>query len=382
MGLGLVCIPVEEDVARAWWKLQPGSHLPLADGRTWQLIFPGRPGGGAGPDVRDAVLTSVQGPDEVWKAGQLFRYTGDVEFHRRASEWFTHRHHCDARYNMVILHIVSSCDNTEPIVRHDGQIVPICSILDFPLATTLPVQKKYAWPCHYRLRYLDFRQRDALLLQAGLLRFEQKTLHFLEQLRALADQSLDRYDQYLVPGLAEGLGYGRDRVLFQTIGQRLMGGQDQIPEPLGHMASPAPLDARRLRALARLVAHWRSPGIWPEVRSIVMRSVHDQNKGLQSLRLFLLQEGISLTRADILIVNVILPFARAVALIEHDRLLEEYALMLYLAHPGLPSNRVTRMMSAQLLLAHEPEGSCRQQGLHHIYRQTCQEKRCEQCLLL
>jgi hypothetical protein len=91
--------------------------------------------------------------------------------------------------------------------------------------------------------------------------------------------------------------------------------------------------------------------------------------------------GLSLARTDILICNVVLPFAAAVALLEHDTLLYERAQAIYMQHPGLVSNRITRMMSAQLRLPEEPRGSCQQQGLHYIYQQTCREKRCEVCLI-
>jgi hypothetical protein len=71
----------------------------------------------------------------------------------------------------------------------------------------------------------------------------------------------------------------------------------------------------------------------------------------------------------------------AVALQEHDPLLAEHAQQLYEQHPGLPSNRVTRMMCTQLRLPAEPQGSCQQQGLHYIYQQTCREKRCDVCIV-
>ena len=86
-------------------------------------------------------------------------------------------------------------------------------------------------------------------------------------------------------------------------------------------------------------------------------------------------------RADILICNCVLPFALAVALVENDTLLAKQATGLYLAYPSLSSNCITRAMSRQLLLAQEPEGACRQQGLHYIYQQTCREKHCEVCML-
>ncbi len=106
-----------------------------------------------------------------------------------------------------------------------------------------------------------------------------------------------------------------------------------------------------------------------------------QETVLQALREYFCTLGLSLARTDILICNVVLPFAAAIALLEHNTLLGERAQALYEAHPGLSSNTITRMMCTQLLLAHEPRGSCRQQGLHYIYQQTCQAKKCAECMM-
>ena len=49
----------ETDIARDWWRLPSHTLLPLEDGQRCLLLYNGRPGGPAGPDVRDAVLRSL-----------------------------------------------------------------------------------------------------------------------------------------------------------------------------------------------------------------------------------------------------------------------------------------------------------------------------------
>ena len=49
-------LPREERVVRQWESLPANTVLPLIDGGTCRLLFPGLRGGPAGPDVRDAVL--------------------------------------------------------------------------------------------------------------------------------------------------------------------------------------------------------------------------------------------------------------------------------------------------------------------------------------
>ena len=149
------------------------------------------------------------------------------------------------------------------------------------------------------------------------------------------------------------------------------------------MSAPSPLDAQRLRILYHLIHTWRDMdqgrGAWQGIRSILLSS-SSLEAVLDTIRNLFIEFGLSLARTDILLCNVVFPFAHAIALLEHDDALAEHALALYLAHPGLSSNRITRMISQQLGLHSEPQSSCQQQGLHHIYQETCKEKRCAMCI--
>src|SRR5215472_6862222 len=229
----------EKDLVRRWYALPPGVHLPLSNGQSYQLIFAGRPGSALGPDVRDVVLH----PDTV----------GDVELHIRSSDWFTHLHHRDARYNNVILHVVLTLDDPTPTLRQDGTIIPTCSLHDVsPLPSTLQAPhttgQPTIWPCQAVVKDMSAAERTNLLMHAGLLRFEQKTHAFVEQLHNTHPPA---YDTCLVLALAEGFGYGRDRAFFRATGRYLLGlaEADSTPEPLGRTPDPPPLDARRLRIL-------------------------------------------------------------------------------------------------------------------------------------
>jgi len=156
-----------------------------------------------------------------------------------------------------------------------------------------------------------------------------------------------------------------------------MGLVASVPEPLGRAPEPAPLDARRLRILRTLITRWREAGAWQTLRRVLEQD-KDVKATLSALRAAF--QPLSHARTDILATNIVLPFAAAIADLEKTASLATRAQHIYLAYPGLVSNRVTRIMSAQLQLAEEPEQACLQQGLHDIYTHTCQMKDCQHCL--
>ena len=252
----------EDNVAHRWWALPAGCMLPLSNGDAYQLLFAGHPGSSAGPDVRDAILCT---------RSTGMRVVGDVEFHVRTSDWNIHNHQKDPRYNNVILHVVLLCDDPLPTVRQDGTIIPVCSLADLPLPPSVPLianTTREKWPCHTVMQQLTEEERLALFKRAGLLRFEQKTHTFVEQLRAIVPNTA--HDMCLIPALAEGLGYGRDRDFFRATGLYLIGYTTHVPEPLGRSPQPSPLDDGRLHVLRRLVEEWRVPGVWNTLRSLLL----------------------------------------------------------------------------------------------------------------
>jgi len=87
----------EADLSVVWeGQLLARRSLRTEDGEPLRVIYRGLPaGGGAGPDFRDAVVATPEGPRR-----------GDVELHVRASDFRRHGHHENPAYDGVVLHVV------------------------------------------------------------------------------------------------------------------------------------------------------------------------------------------------------------------------------------------------------------------------------------
>jgi hypothetical protein len=88
---------IPERFLRQLWKHQlfEKNNLQTSDGRTVEVLSPGRLNPDSGPDFLDARLRI---------AGVL--YSGNVELHRAADDWTGHGHQRDPLYNGVVLHVV------------------------------------------------------------------------------------------------------------------------------------------------------------------------------------------------------------------------------------------------------------------------------------
>ncbi len=95
------------------WKhrLYPLAPLATTDGQTVEVIDPGLHNRNAGPDFFNA---------KVRIGGTL--WVGNVEIHTRASDWYTHGHDQDARYDNVVLHVVEEADTG--VVTRAGRSLP------------------------------------------------------------------------------------------------------------------------------------------------------------------------------------------------------------------------------------------------------------------
>jgi len=146
--------------------------------------------------------------------------------------------------------------------------------------------------------------------------------------------------------------------------------------------------ARRLTGAAHLLARSMSEGLVEGVLGLVRESGWDV-EGLEAGFMVGAPEGsaqgeralIGRGRAREVVVNIVLPFAYAWA--EGNQQAEQ-ALALYKGYPPSGGNEITRGLT-KLLGDGSPalvNSACRQQGLIHLDKTYCRERKCGECPLV
>ena len=373
------------------------------------VVFPGRRWGGPGPDFRGAVLAD--------RDGRLVR--GDVEIHVRASSWQRHGHSSDAAYARVVLHVVAWAD----ALVLDPRGVHIPTIVLDPGPRGECTRRRAGTDSARRSTDPCLRQTPALLevvRAAGRERFRARAARFEGDLTLVAP------DQAVWRGIAEALGYSRNVAAFAALADAvpwslaaevvresgpvslaglLLGtaglvSETTLPEAhawrllqrrrgLRQALSPAVWDRRqgragnapavRCRGLAALADRWsvRTPaGLGPADHLAAAVGAATRARHPQLWQAVAAAPWVGRGRAQVIAVNIVLPFAYASGLAEAEALFERC--------PGEPGNRVLRYMADQLSPQPSTErvrfrGACLQQGLLHLFAQTCASRLCEAC---
>lgn len=206
-------LPIAEKlVARLWDRQQP-FDLPLAtpDGMEIQVVYRGRRRWDRGPDFVAALI--------AWPGSSLQH--GDVEIHVRSTDWRAHGHHRDPHYNGVILQVVMWDDAVEPCLRQDGSRVPVVALaphLSVPLETLMLAQERDVPPPPSSCWRGNVNHRGPLgeiLDRCGMERFEARVARFE------SDLTCRPLEQLLYEGIADALGYSRNREPFRRLAELL-----------------------------------------------------------------------------------------------------------------------------------------------------------------
>ena len=422
-------MPPEAQVA-GWWRSGALGRVVSLDGAEVQVLYPGRPAPGSGPDFRDAVL--------ITPGGELVR--GDVEVHVLQSDWQGHGHHADARYENVVLHLFLRGRNAAEATAVGARQVRIDAVP--PPAAHAPSRagergRPPAAAPLQRLLSLPRPRLEQALDEAGDRRFLRKASAMMARMRDGDAREV------LYGSLLEALGYSRNRGPMLRLARglplakivALAGVQsDQLSLEalllgaagfLPHQRGPLLLTPEGEARAAELSARWRAAGLRPVLgpgewdrtgirppnsplrrlagaAAILARCL---GEGLQQTLLNLAGAGsaadvcrafqvegdafwaahldfhrpafgapalIGAGRAGEMLVNVLLPHLYATAHLAGDAELGRRARELYRGAPPCPDNEVTREVKALMAAS---KGGCpvvnsarRQQGLIHVYR--------------
>lgn len=411
----------EETLVRAWAAVRAlRDPLTTQEGEQLRVVSPGVRNGGPGPDFLRAVLRSER--------GRLVR--GDVELHRASSAWRLHGHGRDPGYDRVVLHVVGRDDEGLPTQLSNGARVPVL-VLSGPV---LEQGRESSLSCCPKGGAMKAGAGVAGVLETqGWLRFQARVRRWAR----LLDRG--QSDQLLYQAVMEGLGYQQNRTPFlrlalalpwealqgalascplESTGPALLLGSAGYLEPA--LGGPLPLlrestEAVRARwqAFGRRpllgIGDWRTagvrPGAQPWVRlagagvllarwgrrgPLAFLTELPLGKGVGDLRRAFsvpaAEAGLSLPgsligagRADVLALNVALPFLGAWWQRAGDTRRWLAVADLYRSYPALEADNVIRRMTGALGLQGQRLRGCQQQGLHHLYRRYCLRARHALC---
>ncbi|MCK5066482.1 MAG: DUF2851 family protein [Bacteroidales bacterium] len=194
-----------EDFIQFIWKhrLYKGKALHTTCGRKLMVLLPGEQNFHAGPDFFNA---RIRLDHLMW--------AGNVEVHRRASDWYRHGHHIDPGYNNVILHVVGDYDSdiTNSLGRRIHTMVP-----DYPTSLILryeALKKNDNWlPCSSYIKDFPPHKLKQWLNRLQTQRTAQKSLR-MDGFRSSSDRGKEE-TFYLA--LASGFGLPVNSLPFELL---------------------------------------------------------------------------------------------------------------------------------------------------------------------
>jgi hypothetical protein len=413
-----------EDFLHFVWRTRHFSvqKLKTTTGEPVRILSPGIWNHDQGPDFLEA---EIRIGDHHWH--------GQVELHLHSRDWYQHGHDADPLYNNTILHVVLHADG-RPIYRSDGSVIPELSLTGLIPAATVRIYERLLTaeqkiPCQSLLTHLAPFDLLHTLSRMSVERIEHKSQRFAKRLQACV---MD-WEQVLWEELMRYMGGTVNGELFQELAGR-------IPLRLARLYADEPISREALlfggagclrqddqssadRYHQELLAQWRflvhkhqletlhplpfrfsrmRPPNFPTIRLSQTGAILEAFPILSDLltprgqQKMLLSEVRSATyweshlrfgqaaktqkrkigrqQKEKLLINAVIPLAYLYKKV-HGNHQGEY---LENALVSLPpeNNRITRTMEAQ---GFGNENAFHSQGMVHLYREYCLQKRCLHC---
>ncbi|HRX11350.1 MAG TPA: DUF2851 family protein [Draconibacterium sp.] len=198
----------EEFLQYIWeYRLFFAGNLKTVDGELLEIINTGKRNTDSGPDFFNA---KIKIGNTIW--------VGNIEIHKKASDWNLHNHQTDNAFNNVILHIVETPDQ---VIKHNnGEEIPVF-VLQYPEILKANYQKLLdakTWiACENQ-----FHKIDPVILLLGfnrlmIERLENKTDDILTRLQ----QNNNDWNTTFYQTLARMFGFKVNAVPFEMLAKSL-----------------------------------------------------------------------------------------------------------------------------------------------------------------
>lgn len=198
----------EEFFQHVWEnKLFTSKNIKTVAGETLKVIDVGRRNTDSGPDFFNA---KIKIDNTIW--------AGNIEIHKKSSDWINHNHHIDSAYDNVILHVVLEDD--KPVRNTNTNLIPTL-LMHYPDHLRSNYQKLLdakTWiACQNQ-----FHKINPVVLQLGfnrlmIERLEDKTNEILERLK----QNNNDWNETFYQVLAKMFGFKVNALPFELLSKSL-----------------------------------------------------------------------------------------------------------------------------------------------------------------
>ncbi|HYQ56159.1 MAG TPA: DUF2851 family protein, partial [Draconibacterium sp.] len=198
----------EEFLQYIWQnKLFFNKNIKTVEGDQLKIIDQGKKNSDSGPDFFNA---KIRLNNTTW--------AGNIEIHKKASDWQKHGHTTDKAYDNAILHVVETADET--IARSNGETIPT-------LLLGYPEQLKHNYQNLINAKTWiacqnQFHKVDPVMLQLGfnrlmIERLETKTQAIVDQLH----QNNNNWEETFFQVLTRVLGFKVNALPFELLAKSL-----------------------------------------------------------------------------------------------------------------------------------------------------------------
>lgn len=202
---------IPEDLLQFIWKLRlfQTDQLKTVHGDPIHVVQVGEQNNNAGPDF---LFSKIRIGTVEW--------TGSVEIHMRASDWFSHGHHRDPQYHNVILHVV--WDDDEDVYYKDGSLIPTFKLANYVSEKLLDQYQRLMegqrWiPCENQLHQMDAFKIEHWIDRMAIERMEEKSQAIL----VLLEQFDGDWEKTFIVWLFRSFGFKVNAKAFEALGEQV-----------------------------------------------------------------------------------------------------------------------------------------------------------------